>query len=311
MLVGGISLVTALSWLATLHWTFELLIHFSFYFFLASAALALAALGLRLLYAAGLSILIATASFAIVWPHMRLPPSDLNPRPVPVVRILWANLHNWKTDLEAMRRLIEKEQPDIVVFTELAATHEAVLRQLKELLPYQSPMPNGNPLGVMLLARKPPESLHIDLSVGEKEPLLVARLCPAGPGCLTLIGLHASRPFPYRDGARDRQLAHAGAVARRHVDKGERVVLLGDLNVTPFSPVFGRLEAQSRLIDSGTIKAEHSRASTSTWWLGKTGIGLPIDHALISEGIGIAGRRLGPEIRSDHLPLILDLRIAP
>ena len=311
MLVGGISLVTALSWLAALHWTFELLVHFSFYFFLASAALALAALSLRLLRAAGLAALIAAVSFTTVWPHMHLPPSDLHPLPVPVVRILSINLHNWKTDLVALRSLIEKEKPDIAVFTELAATHEPVLRDLQTLLPFQSPVPRGNSFGIMLLARKPPESLAFDLALGEKAPLMVARLCPAGPGCLTLIALHAWRPFPYSDGARDRQLAKAGEVARRHVDKGERVVLLGDLNVTPFSPVFSRLVAQSGLVDSATMKAELARASTSTWWLGNTGIGLPIDHALVSPGIGIVARRLGPNIRSDHLPLILDLRIAP
>jgi endonuclease/exonuclease/phosphatase (EEP) superfamily protein YafD len=313
MLVIGLSLVAALSWLATWHWAFELLTHFHVYFLLAGAVLALVALSLRQWWTAGLSSLIVAASFPVVWPHMHLPPTDLQPQPGPVVRLLFANLHNWKTDLDAMRRLIEAEKPDIVVFTELDPVHDAVLRDVRGLLPFQSAPPRGNAFGVMLLATKPPESLEFDLTMGKYAPLMVAQLCPAESGCLTLLGLHAWRPGPPSTGARDRQLAHAAAVAREHVDKGERVVLVGDLNLTPFSPVFDRLITQSGLWDTNILPAERPRTSPSisTWRLANTGIGLPIDHALVSSGIGIVSRRVGPDIGSDHHPVILDLKIAP
>lgn len=311
MLVVGLSLMVVLSWLAAWHWAFELLTHFNFYFLLAGVALALLALGLRRWLTAGLSALVAAASFAVVWPHMRLPPTDLQARPGPVVRLLWANLHNGKTDLEAMRRLIEAEKPDIAVFTELHPVHDAVLRDVRSLLPFQSPAPRDNSFGIMLLARKPPESLKFDVTLSDTEPLMAARLCPVEAGCLTLLSLHAWRPGFYRTAARDRQLAQAAAAARQHVDKGERVVLLGDLNLTPFAPAFDRLIAQSGLRDTGILPAERPRTSPwiSTWWL--AGIGLPIDHAFVSAGVGIVSRRIGPDIGSDHLPLILDLRIAP
>ena len=313
MFVVGLALVAALSRLATRHWAFELLTHFNVYFLLIGFLLVLAALVLRQWWTAGLSALVAAASFAVVWPHMHLPPTDLQPQPGPVVRLLWANLHHANTDLAALRRLIEAEKPDIAVFTELDPAHDAVLRDVRELLPFQSPPPRGNVFGVMLLARKPPESLTFDRTMGEHAPLMVARLCPADSGCFTLLGLHAWRPGRSWTEARDRQLAHAAAVARRHLDKGERVVLVGDLNLTPFSPVFERLITQSGLWDSNVLPAERPRTSPSisTWRLANTGIGLPIDHALVSAGIGIVSRRVGPDIGSDHHPLILDLKIAP
>lgn len=313
MLVVGLSLVAALSWLATWHWAFELLTHFHVYFLLAGAALALVAAGLQQWWTAGLSSLIVAASFSVVWPHMYLPPTDLQPQPGPVVRLLWANLHNAKGDPVALLRLIEAEKPDIAVFTELDPIYDAVLRDARSLLPFQSPPPRSNAFGVMLLARKPPESLNFDLTMGDYAPLMVARLCPVEEGCLTLLGLHAWRPGLDRIDARDRQLAHAAAVARQHVDKGERVVLVGDLNLTPFSPVFQRLLEQSGLWDTAILPAESPRTSPfiSTWRLANTGLGLPIDHALVSAGIGIVSRRIGPDIGSDHLPLLLDLKIAP
>lgn len=313
MLVVGLALVVASSWLATWHWVFELVTHFHIYFLLAGAALALVAVGLRLWWTAGLSALIVAASFSVVWPHMHLPPADLQPQPGPVVRLLWANLHNAKGDPVALQRLVEAEKPDIAVFTELDPIYDAALRDVRGLLPFQSPLPRGNAFGVMLLAKKPPESLNFDLTLGRDAPLMVSRLCPTQAGCLTLLALHAWRPGLDRTAARDRQLAQAAAVARQHLDKRERVVLIGDLNLTPFSPVFQRLLAQSGLWDTAILPAENPRTSPfiSTWQLANTGLGLPIDHALVSAGIGIVSRRIGPDIGSDHRPLILDLKIAP
>jgi endonuclease/exonuclease/phosphatase (EEP) superfamily protein YafD len=126
-----------------------------------------------------------------------------------------------------------------------------------------------------------------------------------------VLGLHAPRPFPHAGGARDRQLDYAAIVARRHVERGERVLFVGDFNLTPFSPVFQRMLATSGLRDSTRLESEKPRAAISTWWLGNSGIGLPIDNALLGPGVGVAARRLGTPIRSDHLPLIVDIRIHP
>lgn len=310
-LAGGIALMGVLSWFGALHWTFELLSHFRFYYFVLGGILALLALALRLTGPAVVVALVATVNGAAAWPHMAVPVSAARTEPLPVVRVLWANLHNWATDLGALRELIEREKPDIAVFTELAGTHAETVRQMRALLPYQSTLPDGNPLDVMLLSKRPPEALHFDLEAGGGAPLLMARICPGEAACLTLLALHASRPFPHAGGLRDRQLAYAATVARREVDAGHRVVFVGDLNVTPFSPVYDRLLGASGLADTASIRVERARSATATWWFGNTGIGLPIDHVLVGPGVMLVERRLGTPIRSDHLPLIVDLRIAP
>ena len=96
-------------------------------------------------------------------------------------------------------------------------------------------------------------------------------------------------------------------------EAGDDAILSGELAAPFFGPVFDRLLAQSRLWDSNILPAERPRTTPSiaTWRLANTGIGLPIDHALVSAGIGIVSRRVGPDIGSDHHPLILDLKIAP
>ncbi len=306
--------MAALSRLATWHWAFELLSHFHVYFLLAGAALAVVAAGLQQWWTAGLSALVIAASFSVVWPHMHLPPADLQPQPGPAVRLLWANLHNGKTDLAALRRLIEAEKPDIAVFTELDPAHDAVLRDVRALLPFQSPPPRGNAFGVMLLAKKPPESLKFDLTTGDDAPLMVARLCPVEEGCLTVLGLHAWRPGPGLD-RRPRPPARPCRCRGAPAGRQGRACRPGGRSQS--HAVLAGLPAGCwRKADCGTRTScrpsvHAPRPSIATWRLANTGLGLPIDHALVSAGIGIVSRRVGPDIGSDHRPLILDLKIPP
>jgi endonuclease/exonuclease/phosphatase (EEP) superfamily protein YafD len=38
-------------------------------------------------------------------------------------------------------------------------------------------------------------------------------------------------------------------------------------------------------------------------------LGVPLDHCLISNGLAVRARRLGPSIGSDHFPLVFDVAI--
>lgn len=309
VLGGFFSLLGVVSWFGSLHWTIELLSHFRAYYFLVGVLLGLAALAMGFYGAAAVVGLIGVINGVAAWPYIAPPTGFIDPKPPPSIRLLWANLHNWGTDLEALRQLIEWEKPDVAIFTELAATHEPTLRRLRARLPYQSTTNHNGPLDLMLLSKVDPELVHFDLTNGADAPLLVARICPPDRLCLTVLGLHTSRPFPYAGGARNRQLDYAASVARKHVERGERVVLLGDLNVTPYSPVFHRMLAKSGLSDSTVMWSERPRGPLATWWVGNTGIGLPIDHALVGPGMRVAERRVGTSIGSDHLPLLIDLRV--
>lgn len=311
VLAGFIAVLGVVSWFGTLHWTIELLSHFRAYYFLFGVLLSLAVWALGFRGPAAIVGLVGLINGVAAWPYIAPPQGFIQDNPPPAIRVLWANLHNWGTDLPALRELIEWEKPDIAIVTELAATHEATFRQLRAVLPYQTTTAHSGPLDLMLLSKSEPEFAHFDLASGGNAPLLVSRICPPGKACLTVIALHTSRPFPYAGGARDRQLDHAATVARRHVELGERVVLIGDLNVTPFSPVFNRLLARSGLQDSTVMWSENPRGPLATWWIGNTGIGLPLDHALLGPGVRVSERRLGTSIGSDHVPLVLDLRVDP
>jgi endonuclease/exonuclease/phosphatase (EEP) superfamily protein YafD len=38
---------------------------------------------------------------------------------------------------------------------------------------------------------------------------------------------------------------------------------------------------------------------------------IPLDHCLVSSGLDVLDKRLGPQVGSDHLPVVIELQIPP
>ena len=100
---------------------------------------------------------------------------------------------------------------------------------------------------------------------------------------------------------RDGQLAELATLVghQRHP-----VMLLGDLNASPWSYPFRRL-----LRDTGLLNSMRGWGVQPTWPAPLGPLGIPIDHVLHSEEIRITRRSTGPWIGSDHLPLIIEFAI--
>jgi endonuclease/exonuclease/phosphatase (EEP) superfamily protein YafD len=251
-----------------------------------------------------------------LYPWLAPPPRVMAVAETPVLRLAWGNLRNWSTTGAAVQRLLESEAPDIAVLTELSEHHRAAVMAAPGYV-FRSRFPAGSAFDVMLMSRRRPVELRFDYQQGADLPVMTARFCPdaGGTGCLALVALHAPRP-PLLAGAlgapaqrRDAMLDLAAGIARRRLAGGDHVLLLGDLNATPYSASFRAVLAASGLADSARVPAEQPTRARPTWLSAWPGLGLAIDHALVSPGIRIVERRLGPDIGSDHFPLVLHLRL--
>jgi endonuclease/exonuclease/phosphatase (EEP) superfamily protein YafD len=129
-------------------------------------------------------------------------------------------------------------------------------------------------------------------------PTIVAKL-DLPPGKMTLVALHPSSPgSEWNHDARNAQLLAAAEIAAQQ--KGP-VMMLGDFNTTSWSPVFSDVLATSGLRDSRL-----GFGVEPTWPGVPLPLRIPIDHCLVSPEIAITDRRVGPDIRSDHRPLVVD-----
>jgi endonuclease/exonuclease/phosphatase (EEP) superfamily protein YafD len=277
-----------------------------------------AAVAVRRWRSAAVGVLLVVAVGSQVAPHL-MSPARLTTAggPEPPLRIAWANLRNWLTGPEALQRLLDAEAPDIAVLTELSENHRPAVAAATRYA-FRTSFPAGSAFDLMLMSRTRPTDVEFDYAHGVDFPILRARFCPTGNAapCLTVISVHApGPPLPWAvlgapASLRDTLLRTAAVTARRSLEAGDHVLLLGDFNATPYATAFRRTLAASGLADSADTPAERPAFVRPTWFSSWPGIGLPIDHALVGPGIRIVERRLGPDIGSDHRPLVLLLRFA-
>ena len=232
------------------------------------------------------------------------------------VRIAWANLRNWITGGPALMRLLDGETPDIAVLTELSEHHRVAAMTAPGYV-FRTNFPAGSAFDLLLLSRIRPTEVRFDYAFGADYPVMEARFCAieGSSVCLAIIAVHAPRP-PLPDAAlgepadlRNGLLMLAASTARRRLAAHDHVLLIGDFNATPYSSIFRDVRAYSGLADSTVMPAEKPERPLPTWLSTWSGVGLPIDNALISPGLRVVERRLGPNIQSDHRPLVLHLRL--
>jgi endonuclease/exonuclease/phosphatase (EEP) superfamily protein YafD len=309
--VQRLAIAVALLWAATiatfaalLWWPFDLLTsfrpHYAVLLLLASAPLIvrrnllLAALALA---GCAVNALAIQVPFGTV--EARMPPVMEDPQPF---RLVTVNVWFRNDDVARVADYLATTGADAVVLEEVSL---ATLRMIAERLPefpYRFDAAVQDFTGAAVLSRHPIVSgTAFALTPGGYQAAEV-RLAVAGHE-ITLIGAHLHWPVGRRvSQLRNEELA---TLARRAVAAGGPTLVAGDLNLTPWSPWFARLLAESGLADC----AQGALRPTS-WpaWLGPAS--LRIDYCLMSrEFVAVATRR-GSLVGSDHAPIEADLEFA-
>jgi endonuclease/exonuclease/phosphatase (EEP) superfamily protein YafD len=187
------------------------------------------------------------------------------------------------------------------VIEEVTPAWAAALAALTQRYPSAKIVPRDGAFGIGILSHGPMERVEV-LDLGHPAyPALLARI-PAGRHTLSLLAAHPPPPTSETGfSVRNDQLRRLGELALR-LDAPK--VVLGDLNTTPWSPYFAALLRSSRLLNG-----RDGFGILPTWPSFFTPAMIPIDHCLVSPGVQVTRMETGPDIGSDHLPLIVDLRV--
>jgi endonuclease/exonuclease/phosphatase (EEP) superfamily protein YafD len=301
--VAVLALAQGLALLSPFHPFFELFVHFPAQYLVVGLALAAFALLVRRYVAFALALGMALSNLAPLWPYVGAAAPKVA-ADGPVLKLVSANLNHLHADAAALGQFLQTTDADIVVLTELAGHLEPALADAATRYPHRlrTPGHRHNPFGLLVLTRRPLPQVNIHRPFGISFPIVEFRYCldEASASCLTVIALHAVRPQE-DDDLRDRMLGIAFERARLASAGREPVVLAGDFNLTPFSPVFNRFAAIG-LRDAGL-----GQGWQPTWpsMLGLAGI--PIDHVLLSPGIELRQYRRLDAMGSDHRPIQVEL----
>lgn len=216
------------------------------------------------------------------------------------VRVASINVLYTNGQFQRVADFIHHERPDAVVLVEMNETWRRALAGVKNEFPYRYETLGASHRGVNLWSRLPMKDVGVLPIEARQEPAVQATLTTHGR-VLRLFGVHASWPVvPASAARRNRQLVLLAE--RAHATTSIPLLIVGDLNITPFSPHFRRL-----LADGGLRSAADGFGWQPTWPSFLLPAGIQIDHALVNTAVTVHAFRRGPFDGSDHRPIIVDL----
>src|SRR3972149_5085861 len=219
----------------------------------------------------------------------------------PVQRALLINLLKENRDYQRVTDYVRSANPDIVVFEEVTPAWDDALRDLRDEYPYWKSVPRADHTGIALLSKIPDIEAEIATIGGNSPPSVVSNYVLNGSPVL-VIGTHP--PPPFGPIAADAKKLHFQELAQIIKSHDGAVIVLGDLNMTSRSSLFQWFVHDTHLRDTRL-----GFGLQPTFPVSSPLFRIDIDHALVSSGVAVQSRRLGPDLGSDHYPVGVDYSI--
>lgn len=296
---GALGVVFSLAGFAgEAHWLLELTTHFRAQYLIFLLVMAgLLAVGRRRRFAT-VCLFCAALNAAVLAPWI-VPASSVKPAGASL-RLMALNVHTANTRHDLVLGEIRRVQPDVLLLMEVNSTWVLALQDLTRTHPHRVIIPREDNFGIALFSRLPLKSSEVidwpdDLGV----PSVLAVIEPSGQPVF-VVATHPLPPANRENAAlRNEQFAKiASAVSGQTLP----AVVLGDLNATPWSPHFRKLERTASLRDASRRSGWHP-----TWPCAAPLLWIPLDHCLVSQRIPYASISVGNNVGSDHFPLIADV----
>ncbi len=308
-----LAVAVAISWLlgALLgrFYFFELFTHFQLQYYVLSVLLVVAGLVSRLVWgkrgrapltiAPMLIIGLGTFSSDTNW----LPHNDPSADSALVrdVRVVQANVLYSRSDYAPTLNLVRSQRPDLYVLQEMTpASIRLVTRQLGNEFPYWFACWSKGPCWVLVGSRTP---ISIDKPLAETKRIIALTTQVRGRA-IGLVTVHPRTPvFPSWFRERNDQLAYAAQKTRT---QPLPTVLLGDFNISIFSPVYKAI-FRSVPAGAGTLSAARRSLLQPTWPRFIPPMMIPIDHIFTNQGFRPFHFQTLDHPGSDHRAIVADL----
>lgn len=297
--LAALCVASLLAVMSPLGWPFELFVHFRPQYMVASILVAMLLAGLGRWRPAALALTLAALH---AWPVV--PSSQAGAARVacdgPALTVATVNLWFRNPDPDAFVSWLASGPADLVVLQEVTDEWASALVRLSDEYPHQWLLPRQDAYGIGVISRYALSAASVDLA-GDGLPSLAGTV-EIGNGRLRFIGLHTRWPLlPGLARSRDASLFNAAD----HVRADDTpAVLLGDLNLSPHAPRYEQLLDRGGLQDVFPRRAWHP-----TWMAGFWPLALRIDHVLVSSGLCVEAASVGPDVGSDHRPVISRLKL--
>ena len=215
--------------------------------------------------------------------------------------LLEINLWRVHPQKSLVRDYLAKKETDMLILVEMTPQWEKVLSTIKKRYPHGLTVSRQDNFGLALWSRLPLSKCKKHSFDKEDRPAISAVTRVSGEK-IHIIVAHPPPPKHPRY-FRLRNAYFKSLVKLRQ--EGQRTVVIGDLNTPSWSHYFQKLCKEMKLRDSRQGFGIHA-----TWPTVFPLFLTPLDHCLISDGLHVVKRELGPSLWSDHYPLKIQLSVS-
>ncbi len=295
LIVIGFLLAALAPYMPVAVWPLELLSHFQLQYFIFGFALLMLARDSKLAVIVLAALILCGAALL---PYLKTVPAVSEDGGGKKLKIIQINVFKFNRQYKTLIDYIRQENPDLVVAAEVTPEWAAAFSALKDILPQSFELAGEGSHGMAIYARHALEKKDTLYPDDWKIPALSFDVV-RDEGRVSFLSLHPATPvFPEGFVRRDR---HFDLAVRWALERKEAAaVVLGDFNVTPFSPSFKELVTKSGLRD-----ARRGRGFLGSWPASfPVFLRIPIDLFLASDGVQVLSMTIGPDVGSDHRPVV-------
>ena len=245
-----------------------------------------------------------------IFPYTRLASVQVLPArkqdPRSSISIVIANVLMTNRESSRLVRIIEENDPEVVLLLEPDSRWEAEMRPIEVRYPKVVRRPLDNTYGMLLYSRLELVDPEIRYLIDPKIPSMHAGV-RLGTG--QLVRLHCVHPEPpspteaSESTDRDAELILVGKAVK---ERGEPAIVCGDLNDVAWSMTTSLFQKVSGLLDPrkgrGMFSTFHAKYPLMRW---------PLDHVFVSEHFRFQDMRTLAAFGSDHFPVYARLTFEP
>ena len=299
--------------LAELFWVFDLFSHFLFQYVIGGVVVGFLLIFCKSYKLAGLMFVLSVASFVQSRTSLDDPLSFFKPDVVKdltkkSIKIVQFNHYYGKSDLTKVEHWLksEAENFDIVVLQEASEHTENLAVSLRDLYPHQVIRLHMRTAGVVIISRLDIIEEKVKILNGPIFENIVVRLAfkfKENEEPLIMYALHALPPVtPKYFAQRNFEIIEVAKLVAE--EKFDPVVMVGDWNITPYSPYFKKILKVSKL----KYQAKGFLLSPSwPYFAGLSFLKIPIDHLLFSESFSFVNKKVLSSFGSDHHAVLTEL----
>lgn len=305
-----LALLLIVTYAATLgaryHWFLDMLSHFAFQYTIGATLLGTLLFIYKRPFYYVLMIVVFTANLFEMYRHAHIERSPSTSNDFTIVQYNRRFQIFDHTDFIEWTKTNHKKF-DVMILQEANAMMVRAGKDMIDLYPHQIHEARNHSFGMVVLSKHPfieseivkiespteialMKNFYIRLKIqpaGSPEPISIYTVHPVPPGGSELTE------------QRDYELATVRDAIK--TEEAKNVILIGDFNLTPYSPVF------ADLIDATSLKYALSNPYPIATWPKEFGFDIyriPIDHILHKGDLRLVKKHRGPHMGSDHYPVV-------